>query len=98
MTGYDLFPVQTQIVSMTSTSTSMSCMNVPCSFDQGIGKVIVLDQRPYEVFESGIETGSKKSLCKTNSWRRNPNPNPLRLQEQAKQAWACSEGVFASLL
>jgi hypothetical protein len=96
MIGYDLFLVQTQIVSMTL--TSMSCMNVPCSFGQEIEKVNVLDQRPYEVFESGTEIGSKKSLCRTNSWRRNPNPNPLRLQEQAKRAWACSEGVFASLL
>lgn len=95
-TGCDPFLVQIRIVSMTLISTS--CMNVPCSYGQGIEKAIDLGQQPCAVFESEIEIVSRKSLCRTSSWRRNPSLNPLRLQEQAKRAWAYSEGVFASLL
>jgi hypothetical protein len=90
--------VQTQIASTTLTSTSTSCMNVPCSFDQVSGKAIDLGQQPCVVFENEIGIASRKSLCRTNSWIRNQSLNPLQLQEQAKRAWACSEGVFASLL
>jgi hypothetical protein len=64
-TDCDLFLVQIQIVSMTLTSTN--CMTVPCSFGQGIEKVIDLGQQLCVVFASEIEIASRKSLCRMNS-------------------------------
>jgi hypothetical protein len=45
--------VQIQIASMTL--ISRGCMNVPCSFGQGIERGIDLGQQPFVVFESEIE-------------------------------------------